>query len=436
MVGPKGSRRAHVYLEGGVIVAVDGQDRKAERTIDATGLLVLPGMVDAHVRFDDPGEGASSDFPAETRAAAARGVTTVVEYSSRRPVGTAVGLVSKAAYLDGRSNVDFGLAAHLLPDHVDEVEGLWRGGATYFKLSMAANDAEPEFDAASLHQALTALAAAGAPALIHCEEPSLVAAAEERLRSEVRSEPRLLLEWHAREAELAAIALAGVLVRATGATATVAHASSLEALSLVEQAHRAGADLTAEMCHHYFALREDDVLLEGSLRKVIPPVHTRNNADEDAMWELLRAGGIGHLASDHAALSRRAKAGSMWDAPTGMPGLDTALPYLLESVRRGRLQLEDVVRHYAEAPARRWGLYPRKGTLEPGADADVVIVDPAGSWTVTDATVLSGAGWSPLSGRTLRGRIVHTLLRGEDAAVDGVPADARRGRFLPGPGAA
>jgi dihydroorotase-like cyclic amidohydrolase len=180
------------------------------------------------------------------------------------------------------------------------------------------------------------------------------------------------------------------------------------------------------------------VLEHGAFRKFTPPARAHEPADLDAMWAALARGDIDFVSSDHApATAAQKRDGSIWDVHFGLPGVDTTFAILLDAAAAGRLTYERVVEAYAEAPARTYGLDPRKGSLEPGADADVVLVDPRARWTVRDEDVLSKAGWSPYAGRTLTGRAVRTYVRGALAASDGeVLAEPGAGRFVAGAGAA
>jgi dihydroorotase-like cyclic amidohydrolase len=155
------------------------------------------------------------------------------------------------------------------------------------------------------------------------------------------------------------------------------------------------------------------------------------------MWRLLRSGVLTHMSSDHAPSTLEQKrAGDIWNVHFGLPGLDSTMALLLDAVARGHLAYEDVVRVYSERPAQIYGLWPRKGRIAVGADADVVLVDPGAQRTLRSADVLSKAGWTPFDGRTVRGRVVLTFLRGTPVAEEGRPLDERTGRFVPGRGAA
>jgi dihydroorotase len=201
---------------------------------------------------------------------------------------------------------------------------------------------------------------------------------------------------------------------------------------LVAFARESGADLVAEACPQYLYLRENEVLTEGALRKFTPPARIRDDHEEGTMWDLLRNRGFNHISTDHAPSNLDQKSGgSFWDVHFGLPGLDTTLRLLLDAAATGRLAYEDVVALYSEAPARRYGLFPRKGHLGIGADADIVLVDPDQGWVIDNAEIISKAGWSPYAGRRGRGAIVATYLRGERIAEAGKPLDRFVGRFLP-----
>ncbi|MGH3501067.1 MAG: dihydroorotase [Nocardioidaceae bacterium] len=437
IVRPTGRARVNIHVREGRVVHVGPEGADAARTIDAAGLYVLPGMVDTHVHLMDPGDTAREDFPSGTAAAAAHGVTTIVEHTHGHPVREVAELEKKRRYLAGRANIDYGLAAHVWPDRIDRLHELWSAGVTFFKIFTCTTHGVPGLDAARLNQAFEAIARLRGTCLVHCEDESLTVEAERILKAAGRVDNAIVTEWRSRTAELVAVQVTALLAGLTGVPATVAHVSSPDAASIVAAARSAGADLAAEACPQYLLLREEEVLEHGAFRKFTPPARARTDADEEAMWDLLRRGVLTHLSTDHAPATRAQKtAGNIWDVHFGLPGLDTTLPLLLDAALRGTLALEDVVRFYAEAPARRYGLYPRKGHLGPGADADLVLVDPIGEHALSDADVISKAGWTPYAGRSVRGSIVATYLRGEMVARDGAPCGELGGRFLPGPGAA
>jgi dihydroorotase (multifunctional complex type) len=423
-------------VHDGRVVHCGPERHDADRVVDATDLLVMPGMVDTHVHLMDPGPTEREDFPTGTAAAALAGVTTIVEHTHGHPVREAAELAGKRAHLEGRSYVDYGLAAHVWPDRIDQLAELWAAGVTFFKIFTCTTHGVPAILPGSLLRVFDALTSFGGTALVHCEDEHLTQEAERLLRASGRDDPAVIVEWRSREAELVAVATVALMARLTGVRITVAHVSSPAVADMIARERNAGADIAAEACPQYFLLREQDILTEGAFRKFTPPARARTNDDEAVMWRLLRRGVLSHVSTDHAPATREQKqAGSIWDVHFGLPGLDTTLPLLLDACAEGHLAYEDVVRAYAEVPARRYGLSPRKGHLRPGADADLVLVDPSGEWRLDDTRIRSKAGWTPYAGRRVRGVVVSTFLRGvqltDNGAIDVEPA----GRFLPGSGA-
>jgi dihydroorotase (multifunctional complex type) len=439
LVTGAGVTRGHVVVGEGRIAGVvsDGVDVQAEATIDAGGLLVMPGMVDTHVHLMDPGPTEREDFPTGTAAAAARGVTTIVEHTHAHPVRDPSELADKVAYLRGRSNVAYGLAAHVWPDRIDVLDQVWRAGVAFFKVFTCTTHGVPGIEGDELRRTFAAVAGFGGTCLVHAEDQSRTASAERALRAAGRTDPGVLVEWRSRAAELEAVEAVTDLAAQTGARITIAHVSCPRVAEAIVAARRRGADLAAEACPQYLLVAEAEVLDQGALRKFTPPARIRSTEEADAMWRLVADGTLTHLATDHAPSTMEQKlAGDIWDAPFGLPGLDTTMRLLLDAAATGRLTWSDVVRRYAEEPAKRYGLWPAKGRLERGADADLILVDPTASVRIRDEDVLSKAGWTPFAGRTTTGDVVRVFLGGEEIARDGTPRDERTGRFLPGPGAA
>jgi dihydroorotase-like cyclic amidohydrolase len=293
----------------------------------------------------------------------------------------------------------------------------------------------PGFDPARLYEVLRRAAACGAVCLVHAEDESLCDAAERALHAAHREDGGVIPAWRNRAAELVALGNVAVLARVTGARTVAAHVSHPAAVAQLARERASGAPLQIESCPQYLTLREEEVLEHGAFRKFTPPARARDDADLAAMWAAVADGTVDYVSSDHApATAAQKRDGSIWDVHFGLPGVDTTFSVLLDGAHAGRLSYERVVAAYAEAPARTYGLFPAKGSLRPGADADVVLVDPAERWTVSDADVHSKAGWSPYSGRTLTGRAVRTYLRGTLVADGGrVLAAPGTGRFVGSP---
>lgn len=419
LVSPSGLLRAHLYVRDGRVAAISSDRWPAREQVDASGLLVLPGVVDAHVHFMDPADPSREDFPTGSAAAAVGGATTVIEHTHAAPVVTAQDLRRKADYLRGRSVVDFGLAAHAWKGRLHEAPEAWRAGALYVKAFTCTTHGVPGLSTADLYGLFTALAQVGGVCLVHAEDDALTAEAERRLREAGREDGGILPAWRSREAELVAVAAVAVLARRTGARVVVAHASSAEAVDLA----RAVGGVRLESCPQYFHLLEAEVEQHGAFRKFTPPARARGEQDLDAMWQRLREGAVDYVATDHAPATRQQKQeASIWDVHFGLPGVETTLTLMLNAAAQGRLSLQRLVQVLCEVPARVYGLYPRKGTLLPGSDADFVLVDPHREHTLGDERIVSKAGWTPYAGMRVRGAVVRTYVRGRLVAEEGRPA--------------
>ena len=422
VVSGDGMRRADVIARDGRIHEVaDPGSQPAGRTIDADGLLVLPGFIDVHVHLMDPGPSEREDWQHGTAAAAGSGVTTVLEHTHFAPVLDADALAGKREYAGERSRVDFGLAAHIFPESIDRIGELWDAGAVFFKAFTCTTHGVPGLGEDELRRAFAAAAAVDAPVLVHCEDESLTAEAEERLRAAGRTDGALIPEWRSRDAERVASDRVLRLAAEEGARVIVAHASHPEILAMIAETRAGGARVFGETCPQYLTLFEGEVREQGPLRKFTPPARARTPADLDRMWAAVRSGsGVDYISSDHAPSTRAQKTeGDIWSAHFGLPGLDTTSGVLIDAAVRGTIDFPRLAELYSAQPAQIYGLDGRKGRIAPGFDADLVLVDPAGEWTVEPGEIRSKAGWSPYEGRVLRGRVVATFLRGEEVFGNG-----------------
>jgi dihydroorotase (multifunctional complex type) len=438
VVTPRGRFPADIHIRDGRIAALGSADAPARQTVDAGGLLALPGAVDSHVHFMDPGDTAREDFITGSAAAAAGGVTTVIEHTHGAPVRDANDLRGKAAHLKKRSLIDFGLAAHIWPDRLGGLHEVWEAGAAYLKAFTCETHGVPALLPGALLQCLRDVARWDGIVLAHCEDDAITREREDALRRAGRADYGVIPEWRAREAEVVAAMEVALLARLTGARVVIAHTSHPPVVELIGRERRQGARVWVESCPQYFYLAEDEVLEHGPFRKFTPPARLRGAADAREMWRLLQAGEITHISTDHAPSTRAQKrAGDIWTCPFGLPGVETTLTMLLHAAHHGWITLERVVAVVCEQPARLYGLYPRKGVLVPGADADVTLVDAARTRVIVDQQILSKAGWTPYAGLEVSGAPVMTFARGRLAARDGRPqGEPGWGRWLPGAGAA
>lgn len=431
VVTPSGITRMDIAIESGRIVAVGDTD--GGPTVDASGLLIFPGMIDVHVHLLDPAEPDRETIETGTAAAAAAGVTTIVEHSHPTAVQCADAFRAKVDFLSRRALVDFGVGAHFPDDDLDAIPAMAAEGAAFIKVLTCGTPFTQSVSYGRLSEGMRRFSDLGIPFLIHAEDCSLVDTARERLVVEGRHDGALVREWRQPLAERAAASVVAMIAVETGAVTVLAHCTSAEIVDCVVAARVQGARMYAETCPQYFTFRADEVDRLGGLRKFTPPARASSPDDFAAMWSRVEGGGVDYFASDHAPASRETKQNDpIWSCPFGLPGLDTTFRFLLDAAARGNLSYGKVADLCSQAPARIYGLSPRKGAILPGADADLVMVDPTALETLQDEHIVSKAGWSPFSGREFHGRVVATYLRGKRVAADGKPlAGPGTGRFMP-----
>jgi dihydroorotase (multifunctional complex type) len=421
-----------LYVHDGKVIGLGQLDLSSREVVDGRGLFLLPGMIDAHVHFMDPGDPAREDFPRGSSAAAVAGVTTVIEHSHGVRVTNGASLLKKAEYLRERSVIDFGLGAHFSSGGLADIEEVLKEGAAFIKVFTCTTHGVDAVENGILFQAMKRFAPEGALYMVHAEDESLTRVAETELRGAGREDGMIISEWRNSLAEQVAVTTVTQLALASGAKAVIAHCSHPRIVDIVSDARQQGASIWAEGCPQYFYLREEEVKEQGAFRKFTPPARALGPDDLEAMWERLRNGSFSYLASDHAPSTRQQKtSGSIWDVHFGLPGIDTTFPVMLDAVCRGKLNLNRLVELYSLMPARIYGLFPRKGALRVGSDADFTLVDLEGSHVLQDGDMLSGAGWTPFAGKELKGRVAATYLRGKKVAENGkCLAPVGTGRFV------
>jgi dihydroorotase (multifunctional complex type) len=409
----------NLYVKDGVVAGIGTFELSATKQIDATGLLLLPGMIDAHVHFMDPGETSREDFPSGSAAAAVAGVTTVLEHSHNHPVYDGISFREKREYLKDRSVVDFGLAAHFSNRRIQDILDVLDEGAAFIKVFTCDTHGIEAVSNGKLLEAMSKANQARGVFLVHAEDDSLTKHAERSLKDSDRNDGAVIPEWRSVLAEQIAVETVCRLVLTTDARVIIAHCSHPEIINIINRYRCLGADVSAECCPQYLHLFKDAVNEKKGFRKFTPPARARSVQELEEMWVRIRNGKIHYLASDHAPSTKKQKeSGSIWEVPFGLPGIDTTLPIMINAVNEGKLSWRRLVEMYSEMPAKLYGLYPRKGSLQIGSDADFVLIDPNPSYTLKDDLILSKAGWTPYSERVLTGRVVATYLRGQKIAED------------------
>jgi allantoinase len=439
IVSPHERTRGDLLVSGGRVAGVvaSGTGEGVE-VVDASGLYLLPGAVDPHVHMQDPGLTHQEDFITGTGAAAVGGVTSIVEHHRSIPFVLNVDILrDKIAHLADRGLIDYALFGGVEPDNIGQLRPMWEAGAAAFKIFTCKVHGVSPILPDKMLESFRELASFDGPVLVHAEDDSIVKANETRLRSAGRKDFRVIREWRTREAEQVAAGTTALLARLTGCRVIIAHASHPAICDLINRERALGAKLWAESCPQYFYLTEDEIDRHGPWRKFTPPARDQTSADE--MWHRLEVGDIDMICADHAPSTREEKSKGLTDifeAPFGLPGVETVFPLMLTGVNEGKISLERLVAARSQIPAQVYGLWPRKGNLNVGADADFVLVDMTAEKTLRNEDIVAKTGWTPYEGRKVKGLPVKTYVRGHLVADNGKPvAEPGWGKFLPGPGA-
>jgi len=430
VVSPDASYPASVAIKNGLIHAIGAPEAMppSGQTLDATGLHILPGAIDVHVHFRDPGYPQKEDFASGTAAAAFGGVTTVFDMPNTLPtVGTPEALADKHSIAAAKAYVDYGLYAVLGEDSIGHVGALIDGGIIGFKLYMGNTFGRiPSPSTGAMLEAFEVVAPTGKRISLHAETNSIMERREQRLRAAGRIEAIAHLDARPAVVAVEAVARAAILAEWTGARIHVLHISSAAELRPLAEAKARGVDITGETCPHYLLLSTKDYEEFGGVIRVNPPV--REVANQLPLWAALMDGTIDIIATDHAPHAPEEKTrADIWTVDCGFPGVETQMPLMLTEVSRGRATIQDYVRWSAESPAKIWGLYPRKGTLTVGSDADIAIVDLNREWTIDDALIQSRSKISPWHGRKATALPIHTLVRGRFVMKDRTLQENARG---------
>lgn len=440
--------------DGVIVTLADVDDARAREVIDATGLLVMPGVVDAHVHFNEPGRTDWEGWATGSRAAVAGGTTTVFDMplNSTPPVVTVEAFDAKRAAAEAQSVCDFALWGGLVPGFVDRLDALFDRGVVGFKAFMAHSgiDDFPKADLATLKAGMERAYARDSRIAVHAEfdrdRPAghantarqapgadAVASGESAAGAGLTARAAgiaAFLSSRPIESECDAIRAALDLAGETGCALHVVHVSSARGLALITEAKARGVDVTAETCPHYLVFTDEDLDRLGAVAKCAPPLRPR--AERDALLARVLAGDVDTLGSDHSPSPWAMKAhddfSKVWG---GIAGAQHLLPLALETCG-GDADL--VARLTAFAPAARFGFFGRKGRIEPGYDADLTLIemaDPsAPGHEISAASLLYRHPISPYVGRRLRARVRRTVLRGRTVFADGRVVVERGGRLL------
>ncbi|MFF4323548.1 allantoinase AllB [Streptomyces sp. NPDC001568] len=425
VITPEGTRAASVAVADGKITAVlayEAEVPAGARLEDFGDDVLLPGLVDTHVHVNDPGRTEWEGFWTATRAAAAGGITTILDMplNSLPPTTTVDHLRVKQEVARTKAHVDIGFWGGALPDNVKDLRPLHDAGVYGFKcfLSPSGVDEFPQLDQEQLAASLAEITGFGGLMIVHAEDPHHLESAPQnpgpRYADFLASRPK--------DAENTAIQNLIDQARRLNARVHVLHLSSSDALPLIAAAKAEGVQITVESCPHFLTLTAEEVPDGATEFKCCPPI--RESANQDILWDALADGTIDCIVSDHSPSTADLKTGDFATAWGGISSLQLGLPAIWTEARKRGRSLEDVVRWMSAAPAALAGL-AQKGAIEAGRDADFAVLAPEETFTVDPAELHHRNQVTAYAGKTLHGVVKSTWLRGTQIADHGTPTEPK-----------
>jgi len=403
---------------------------KSEAKIGLKNLLVLPGLIDAHVHLRDEGKAYKEDFYSGTAAAAAGGITTVLDMPNNDPVTmSAETLRNRMAIAQRRVLVNVGFYSEF-PKNVREIERIVAAGAVGFKLFMAEQVGGLNIDdGRALLEAFRTVGELRVPVAVHAEDKTLLNKAEEGLRHANCKDVEAFLKAHSESVEVRAIERLMEIAKQTNTHVHFCHVSTENGLNAIIDGKKSGMPITCEATPHHLLLSVDDLNRIGTLALTMPPVQEKHH--KAALLDGVKNGWIDILASDHAPHTiQEKKAKVIWDVKAGIPNLETMLPLLLTEVKRGLLSMADVVRLMAEKPAEIFKLKDR-GCLKEGNNADLAVVDLKRKYKIEASKFHSKAKYSPFDQWIVEGKPVKTFVNGQLIIDEGeIVAKAGSGKII------
>lgn len=424
-------KEGDIAVKDGKIAAIlsPGVEVEAEKVIDAGGKYVFPGAIDTHAHLNDPGYEWREDYAHGTAAAAVGGYTTIIDMPlQNEPAMTTAKLFDrKVEAVDPNAYVDYCFWGGLIPDNFDELEDLYKKGCVAFKSFIG--PVSPDYSSLSYGQAYEAMQRIqkfGGRAGFHCEDFSTIKWQEQRMIKEGRLDWQGYLDSRPVIAEMLATVDIIEIAKTTGCKAHICHVSSPDVAQKIKEAQQEGYDITAETCSHYLSMTDKDVIKNGPLFKCAPPL--RSQEEVDRLWSYVEDGTISGIASDHSPCSYDEKfheilgkrIENVFDVWGGISGIQSGFQVAFhEGCVKRNLCPCVLANAMSVQPAKAFGIYGKKGNIQIGFDADLLIVDPDKGWEITADSLLYVNKISAFVGMKGKGIPVCTILRGKVAAKDG-----------------
>ena len=419
-------KKVTIYIEKGKIKDITPGDEAllpAEKEIDVKGNIVFPGFIDPHVHFDDPGFTEREDFETGTRSAAAGGITTIIDMpcTSIPPVTNGRNFDYKLNIVKPKAYVDFTFWGGVTPEQVEsgeykeslkELKDRGIVGVKFYTIS--GMELYPRMSVPDMDKAFRLMKELNLVCAIHAEDYYLVDYYSHLMQEMGREDPESWSEGRTYEAEPEAIWSVVGITEKVGNKLHIVHLSTKEGLNIIRWAKSHGVNATTETCPQYLVFTTEDFKKQGSVLKIAPPL--RQEEDREELWKGLKDGSIDFICTDHAAgkYPEEKSDPNIWKNYAGIPGIQLLVSSILYyGFHKGRLSLAEIQKLMSENAAKRYGLYPQKGTVQIGSDADFSVVDLNKEWTVEPSRLESKGKYSPFTGNRLKGKIYMTIIRGE-----------------------
>lgn len=422
-----------IAVKDGKVAAIDRQGSfpDAKKTIDASGKYVLPGIIDAHVHFREPGYEYKEDFGTGSTAAACGGVTTVLDMPNNLPFcSTPEALKEKLKMIKPKAYVDYGLVVAIVGETVEMIPALAKGGANVFKIFMGSTvGGVPAPDDGGMLRAFELVRETGLRIGVHAENNPIMDYLTAKLKAAGRTDPLAHVEARPAVAEAEAIQRAILFARTAGCKLHIYHLSSMEGVEMIREAQDRGIDVSAETGPHYLMLDENYMKKVGGVLKMNPPIRSREHGE--ALWDAILDGTVEVIDTDHSPHSKEEKYNdNIWKVTPGFVGVETKVPLMLTQVNAGKLSLNQYVKLVTENPARLFNLYPQKGTIKVGSDGDFTIIDMDKEGIIDSKKLHSRNTVTPFDGWKVKGMPVYAVVRGNIVMKDGEIVGKPKGKHI------